>query len=481
MDTAWTEANRALWTRIRAHPFADPAQGLDFRRRLAREQGWSLAAADAAIEEYRRFCWLACTAGQPVTPSAAVDEVWHLHLTYTEDYWQRFCPEVLRQCLHHGPTRGGPTEATRYRRQYAETLAAYERAFGPPPEVWWPGTLERFASPTRWQRVDRDRYWLLPKPGLGQLRAAGLAAFAALVGIGLAGGAQAQANPLDWTAGPFLSLYLGLMVAVLILNRLWRQQLSGPAEAGSAHGLGTEEIAYLAGGPGRVLDAQIAGLLDSGHLQVDETTRKLKVRSHEGLSGLPAQVCRAVAADAEPARLERRLRAALEAPRQGLVQRRLWLDDAARGRARWALALLPGLLVGFGVAKIIVGLSRDKPVLFLSLLTAVVALYALVQLASPPTRSRRGDLTLASLSQRHARVARAPVPGELPLAVALAGTAVLGGTAYAAYHQVRHPPASGDGGSASSDSNHRSDSDGGASSDGDSGGSGCGGCGGGGD
>lgn len=473
MDIAWTEANRALWARLRAHPFADPTLGLDFRRRLAREQGWSLATADAAIEEYRRYCWLACTAGQPVTPSAAVDEVWHLHLTYTEDYWQCFCPEVLRRNLHHGPTRGGPTEAVRYRRQYADTLAAYERAFGPPPEAWWPGTRERFASPARWQRVDRHRYWLLPKPRLGRIRAVGLSALAALLGIGVAGGAQAQANPLDWTAGPFLSLYLGLMVAVLILNRLWRQQLSGPAEPGSSQGLGTEEIAYLAGGPGRVLDTQIAALLDSGHLQLDETTRKLKVRSHEGLSGLPAQVCRAVAADAEPARLERRLRPALEAPRQGLVQRRLWLDDAARARARWTLALLPGLLFGFGVAKIVVGLSRDKPVLFLGLLTAVVALYVLVQFANPPTRSRRGDLTLASLSQRHARATRAPVAGELPLAVALAGTAVLGGTAYAAYHQARHPPTSGDSSGGSADSSH---SDGGSSGDG--GGSGCGGCGG---
>jgi uncharacterized protein (TIGR04222 family) len=470
MDSRWTAADQARWARIRAHPFADPAQGLDFRRRLAREQGWTLAEADAAIEEYRRYCWLACSAGQPVTPSDEVDQVWHLHLTCTEDYWLRFCPEVLRQSLHHAPTRGGAAEAERYRRQYADTLAAYERAFGPPPERWWPGTRERFARPARWVRVDRTRHWLIPKP---KPRRALAVVLSALAGLGLSAQAHAQVPPLDWTAGPFLMLYLALIVAVFIVNRLWRLQLGGPAETPASDGLGTDEIAYLAGGPTRVLDVQIAGLLDSGHLELDEATKRLRVRRQDALSGLAAQVTRAVLVDGNPATLERRLRPVLEAPRKALVQRRLWLDDATRQRARWSLALLPALLCGFGIAKILVGLSRDKPVLFISLLTGVVALYTLVQLASPPTRSRRGDLVLTRLNERHARAARAPVAGELQLAVALGGTAILAGTAHAAWHQTRHPPGSSDSSSSSSSSD--------SSGDGDGGGSGCGGCGGGGD
>ncbi|MCU0757074.1 MAG: TIGR04222 domain-containing membrane protein [Xanthomonadales bacterium] len=471
----WTAASHERWARICAHPFADPAQGLDFRRRLAREQGWSLVEADAAIEEYRRFCWLACSTGQPVTPSDDVDQVWHLHLTCTEDYWLHYCPKVLRHSLHHSPTRGGVTEAARYRDQYAATLAAYERAFGTPPVRWWPGTRERFARPARWVRVDRTRHWLLPKPDPRRALTGARAALAALIGFGSAGSAHAQANPLDWTAGPFLTLYLALIVAVFILNRLWRRQLSGPNDATGTDTLGTDEIAYLSGGPTRVLDVQVASLLDSGHLELDARDKRLRFRRQEGLSGLAAQVARAVAVEGNPAKLERRLRSALEAPRQALVQRRLWLDEAARQRARFSLALLPALLCGFGLAKIAVGLSRDRPILFISLLTAFVALYTLVQLLNPPTRSLRGDQALRTLNLRHARAARAPLAGELPLAVALAGTAVLGGTAHAAWHQTRHPPASDSSGGGSTDS------DGGSSSDGDGGGSGCGGCGGGGD
>lgn len=416
------------------------------------------------IDEYRRFCFLACAAGQAVTPSDEVDQVWHLHLTYTEDYWQVFCASVLRMALHHGPTRGGDTEGQRYRAQYAQTLASYECYFGPPPLRAWPRTQARFTRPQRFVRIDRQRYWLLPKP---DVRRALALAVALLAGLGGAGAAHAQANPLDWTAGPFLMLYLALMVVMAVANRVWRQQLRGAPDPGSAQGLEGSEIAYLAGGPTRVLDAQIAGLLDGGHLAWDEVANKLRVQRQDGLSGLSAQLLRAIAVDGEISTLQRRLQPALEAPRKALVQRRLWLDESARTRAGWSLCLLPGLLVLFGLSKILVGLSRDKPVLFLSLLTLMVAVYAIYQLSKPPTRTRRGDDVLRVLGTRHARLQRAPMTGELTLAVALVGTSALSGTAFGAYHQARQPPSSDSSSSSSSDSG------------GDGGGSGCGGCGGG--
>ena len=85
----------SLWQRIAAHHIGPPDAALSFARRLARENRWSLAYAERVIEEYRRFCYLAMTAGHEVTPSDQVDQAWHLHLTYSRDYWERFCPEVL--------------------------------------------------------------------------------------------------------------------------------------------------------------------------------------------------------------------------------------------------------------------------------------------------------------------------------------------------------------------------------------------------
>jgi hypothetical protein len=136
----------ALWHRIAAHTIGPDDAAFTFAARLARENRWSLTRAEQVIGEYKRFCFLAMTAGHEVTPSDAVDQAWHLHLTYTRDYWQTFCPQVLKADLHHGPTKGGPAESGRFYHQYAATLAAYEAAFGevPPPDIW-PAAQRRFA------------------------------------------------------------------------------------------------------------------------------------------------------------------------------------------------------------------------------------------------------------------------------------------------------------------------------------------------
>ena len=118
LPATWSDAEAALWARIRAHPFEHPDRALDFTRRLARDRDWSLAFARAAVEAYRQFCFLACTGREPVTPSEEVDEVWHLHLTYSRDYWEVWCGAVLRTALHHEPTSGGPVEDARYAHQY---------------------------------------------------------------------------------------------------------------------------------------------------------------------------------------------------------------------------------------------------------------------------------------------------------------------------------------------------------------------------
>lgn len=102
----------ALWQRLAAHDIGPAEASLSFAARLARENRWREAHADAVIHEYKRFCYLACTAGHEVTPSDAVDQVWHLHLTYSRDYWEVFCPEVLQADLHHGPTAGGKSSAS---------------------------------------------------------------------------------------------------------------------------------------------------------------------------------------------------------------------------------------------------------------------------------------------------------------------------------------------------------------------------------
>lgn len=155
---------QALRTRLWAHPFEHPDRAQDIPRRLSIELGWSIDKARAAIEEYRRFCFLAVACDHPVTPSDAVDMVWHTHLLHTRDYWGPFCKEVLGRPLHHGPTQGGTAEESRYYTQYAQTLASYARYFGPPPEHWWPPARQRFQPMRHWRWVYLPEHWVMPNP-----------------------------------------------------------------------------------------------------------------------------------------------------------------------------------------------------------------------------------------------------------------------------------------------------------------------------
>ena len=144
-----------LWRRLDAYEVGPDGVSFSFAARLARENRWSEDFTTRVISEYKRFCYLAVTAGHEVTPSDAVDQVWHLHLTYSRDYWQDYCPNVLGADLHHGPTAGGEVERTRYYDQYAETFQSYEEAFGEaPPADIWPSAKRRFGIDPQSQRVN---------------------------------------------------------------------------------------------------------------------------------------------------------------------------------------------------------------------------------------------------------------------------------------------------------------------------------------
>ena len=127
----------ASWRRIEAAPLISPEEDELFRRKLAVQNGWSREFAARSIAEYRKFAFLAVAAGHPVSPPDAVDQVWHLHLTYTRAYWKVFCPEVLGQPLHHSPSKGGTAEIQKFQDWYEQTLESYKAWFGAePPEIW---------------------------------------------------------------------------------------------------------------------------------------------------------------------------------------------------------------------------------------------------------------------------------------------------------------------------------------------------------
>ncbi len=153
-----------LWQRLLDYDPDNPAAAFPFSARLARENNWDLAFALEAIHEYKKFMFLLCVSNKPLTPSDEIDQVWHLHLLYTREYWDVFCPKILQQIIHHTPTEGGIAEGEKFTDWYALTFAEYEKHFGKtPPTHLWPAAKIRFKE-TNFTRVNRHRFWLIRKP-----------------------------------------------------------------------------------------------------------------------------------------------------------------------------------------------------------------------------------------------------------------------------------------------------------------------------
>ncbi|WP_146443926.1 glycine-rich domain-containing protein [Botrimarina colliarenosi] len=195
-----------LWRRLDAFQLDDPAASLPFSRRLARENGWDVGFARRVVDEYKRFVFLAMTAGHEVTPSDEVDQAWHLHLTYTRSYWGELCGAVLGRPLHHGPTKGGHAEGARFEDQYERTLASYRAAFdADAPSDIWPPSAVRFGEAADFVRVNRQRTWLVTKPwrslpSKGHVVFCSLAAAPPLL--------LAKANWFLWAVGGYVVLAL---------------------------------------------------------------------------------------------------------------------------------------------------------------------------------------------------------------------------------------------------------------------------------
>lgn len=129
--------NPDLWEKLQGFQFDAVGGTQPFSVKLAEAEGWDTAYAERVIEEYRRFIYLAHVTDYEVTPSVAVDQAWHTHLTFTRSYWEDLCQGILGAPFHHDPCKGSE-DMPRYNDQYRSTVALYFTEFGEvvPPDIW---------------------------------------------------------------------------------------------------------------------------------------------------------------------------------------------------------------------------------------------------------------------------------------------------------------------------------------------------------
>lgn len=130
--------NDPLWARIKDFSLDNPNVDFPFSKKLAKEENWTENFTKKAIEEYKKFVYLCCILPKGASPSEIVDKVWHMHLIYTQNYWEEFCPNILQQKLHHHPSKGGLNEKEKHENWFLETLKNYEEIFQEkvPGEIW---------------------------------------------------------------------------------------------------------------------------------------------------------------------------------------------------------------------------------------------------------------------------------------------------------------------------------------------------------
>jgi uncharacterized protein (TIGR04222 family) len=472
-----------LYKRIQAFALDWPDSQLSFSQRLAKDNGWSLGYTQRVIEEYKKFIFLAVAAGHPVTPSDQIDQVWHLHLTYTRSYWQEFCPKILQTTLHHEPTRGGSSEQLKFGSWYSKTLESYEQFFGhiPPIDIW-PKPKDRFGRDLHFIRINTQQSWILSKPNFTvffkpQLRKIGIFTFLVLLSLMITSCQIISQipNPINFTGSEFLTFYIFLGVMGIALAAWLRFSLClVSANTKQQPDLNTYEIAFLAGGNHRMIMAAITSLVKQGYVEV---LKEGKLVVTGKIDPIADPVEKAVAQDilATDGAIEQVFQNSTgmkDSIRSRLEQLGLFLSDAQAFKAQIYPSMIVVILLGIGFCKMAVGISRDKPVGLL-----LICIFGLLVLGArffvKPQRSRYGEIIFNDLTNRLQPLKTAnSSDSELVLAVALFGATVLmADMALADLYQMLTPTAAAssgsDGGSGGSD----------GSSDGGSGG-GCGGCGG---
>lgn len=352
---AFTLQQAALYQRIQAFLLDSSEAQLTFSQRLARDNRWTLNYTQRVIEEYKKFVFLAIASGHSVTPSEQVDQVWHLHLTYTHSYWDEFCRHVLQTPLHHGPTKGGFQEKQRFHEQYEQTLVSYRRFFGEPPaDIWFPPHI-RFGHDIHFVRVNTQDYWLIPRLSFRQWFPDQLTQYWQLLilsmGLLILGGCRASES-VEWfskaTLAEFLGLYgliavLGLFIAAT-LSRLW--QVLHPNSNGILL-----SVAII---------ALTEAVLCFGHISV----RMLTLSGSDFLWCYGFLIGSTLLLD----RWFCQWATSLAKPAQSV-------NSFAYESTPWLVWLFWLGVYGLGIARIGIGISRQQPVGFLALLSMCIAGY----------------------------------------------------------------------------------------------------------
>ena len=263
-------------------------------------------------------------------------------------------------------------------------------------------------------------------------------------------------NPFDLPGPQFLALYAVVVLAGVVVAVILRRRARAPSDTVSEDPpLHPYEIAHLSGGATACVNAAIARLVDAKVLALDETGEMLARTGTTFEATHPMESLILGTAGVNFKVKDARAAAASEVSRirEHLHELGLEMADDKRRAAGYLPALVLGFIVILGFVKIIVGIVRERPVMFLGIDLAFLVFAIVITLVIRPFRTIRGDRYLDRLKFRHAalKTAASKAPAtlqgtDLSLAVGLFGLGVLAGGPLLPLRKMLTPPRGGGGG-----------------------------------
>jgi len=368
--------HQPLWNKIQRFEFDDPNATITFSKKLADQQRWSATYTQRVIEEYRRFIFLCCISPSGASPSKAVDEAWHLHLTYTQSYWNAFCKNTLGKDIHHYPSSGGEQEDHKHTSWYAETLSLYASVFyAPPPIDIWPPPVkqEQARVPVPSLSLPEEPY----KLGTGMImKVVVLLLFPFAINYAI----TRIIFPFSLNGSQFLLFYGLLIVAALLVHYLMRQDrlqfTKKTIDAVPLDDLNIFQLTQFVYGKNRALQAALIDLYRRELISIEETKiighqNKYRTPEKEENPLIPALLVNSDESWAYYTDIETWYK------QQSFVHPAIeeifrLSEENEPKRKRY---LIIGIVLLIGLARILQGWNNDRPVtfLFMEVIALVVA------------------------------------------------------------------------------------------------------------
>ena len=270
----------------------------------------------------------------------------------------------------------------------------------------------------------------------------------------------------SYSGGDFLLFYAALLLAAVVAG-LWIPAFLRP-DGRNAGPVGSEALAYLAGGASRFAESVTASLLGRDQLRA-ERKKLVRMPRAEGRTRAEQALLRS-GAELRWKGARYMLGAHADALDRELSAKGLLIAPAERTTFRIIPVLPYIVLLLLGAFRWQAGYAQGEPVGFLTLLMVATAALAVIRFVRFNPRTRAGEELLAETQRASERLRSATPADEAGRAVALFGTGVLVGTPWASLHQMRSQTSAGGCGGGGG---HDGGGDGGGC-----GGGGCGGCGG---